>query len=128
MVADQPEAAIAEKLRKLKAIGVTLALDDFGTGYSNLQYLRDFPLDVLKIDRSFVNDLSKSESANSIALAVIALSRNLGMMVVAEGVATTEQREFLIANGCDLGQGYLFSEPMPFEQFRLWLRHCLEFQ
>jgi diguanylate cyclase len=102
----------AEVLRELKQIGVTLALDDFGTGYSSLSYLKRFPLDTLKIDRSFVRNITTDADDASIVTAVIGLGRNLHMRVVAEGVETREQLEFLREHGCPVGQGFYFSVPV----------------
>lgn len=112
-------------LLALKAIGVTVSLDDFGTGYSSLSYLRRFPIDCLKIDQSFVRELqtaAEGESeplsdANAIVLSIIGLAHNLRLKVVAEGVETAAQRDFLAARGCDVLQGYLFSRPVPAEDF-----------
>ena len=107
-----PEAASAA-LRKLKALGVRIAIDDFGTGYSSLSYLKRFPIDCLKIDRSFVADIADDLENASIAQAVITLSHALEVKVVAEGVETREQADFLTAQGCDDMQGYYFARPMP---------------
>ncbi|HUY65808.1 MAG TPA: EAL domain-containing protein [Acidimicrobiales bacterium] len=100
-------------LRALKDLGVMLAIDDFGTGYSSLSYLRRFPLDILKVDRSFVEELGVSAESEQIVLAVINLAHALGLSVVAEGVETPEQLEVLASFDCDLAQGYLFSKPLP---------------
>ncbi|HEY7916624.1 MAG TPA: EAL domain-containing protein [Acidimicrobiales bacterium] len=100
-------------LRALKDLGVMLAIDDFGTGYSSLSYLRRFPLDILKVDRSFVEELGVSAESEQIVLAVINLAHALGLSVVAEGVETAEQLEILASFNCDLAQGYLFSKPLP---------------
>jgi len=121
MVADDPETIIT-RLNQLKNLGLRLALDDFGTGYSNLQYLRKFPLDVLKIDRSFVQDLPHDGHAASIAVAIVNLGRSLGLSIVAEGIETNSQQEFLASAGCHNAQGYLFGKAMPFDDLRLWLR------
>ncbi len=100
-------------LNRLKQIGVQISLDDFGTGYSSLGYLRRFPIDVLKIDKCFVDDLTRSRNDQAIALSVISLAHNLSMKVVAEGVETEAQLAFLAANGCDQMQGNLFSHALP---------------
>ena len=100
-------------LRALKEIGVLLAIDDFGTGYSSLSYLQHFPLDMLKVDRSFVQELGVSSEGEEIVAAVIKLAHALGLKVVAEGVETTEQLDVLRSFECDLAQGYLFSKPLP---------------
>jgi len=103
-------------LHEMKAIGVHLALDDFGTGYSSLSYLRHFPLDVLKIDQTFVSDLPDSPDASAIAATIITLAHNLKLKVTAEGVETEKQLAFLQAHQCDEAQGYLFSRPIPAEE------------
>jgi diguanylate cyclase (GGDEF)-like protein/PAS domain S-box-containing protein len=100
-------------LRALKEVGVLLAIDDFGTGYSSLSYLQRFPLDILKVDRSFVEELGVSSEGEEIVAAVIKLAHALGLKVVAEGVETTEQLEVLRYFECDLAQGFLFSKPLP---------------
>jgi EAL domain-containing protein (putative c-di-GMP-specific phosphodiesterase class I) len=100
-------------LRALKSLGVVLAIDDFGTGYSSLSYLQRFPLDILKVDQSFVDELGESPEAEEIVSAVIGLAHALGLKVVAEGVETKAQLEVLRAFGCDFAQGYLFSKPLP---------------
>ncbi len=104
-------------LEYLKNNGITLAMDDFGTGYSSLSYLRRFPIDALKIDRSFVMDLEESEHGAAICAAIIAMSRQLGLTVIAEGVETEEQVMFLQSHDCDQIQGYLFSKPIPAGEF-----------
>jgi diguanylate cyclase (GGDEF)-like protein len=103
------------KLRAIKEMGVAVAVDDFGTGYSSLNYLKRFPIDTLKIDQSFVADLPSSDG-EALVDAILALARSLKLKVIAEGVETVEQMEYLIANHCDLLQGYYFSRPVPADE------------
>ena len=105
-----------QQLLGLKALGVTLAMDDFGTGYSSLSYLKRFPIDVIKIDRSFIKDIPSNQDDMEITSAVVAMARNLRLKVVAEGVETAEQLTFLRQQRCDVGQGYLFDKPISGEQ------------
>jgi len=100
-------------LRALKSLGVSLAIDDFGTGYSSLSYLQRFPLDILKVDKSFVDELGERAEGAEIVAAVINLAHALGLRVVAEGVETTEQLAVLEQLNCDFAQGFLFSRPVP---------------
>ncbi|OBV38408.1 GGDEF/EAL domain-containing response regulator [Janthinobacterium psychrotolerans] len=120
-VMGDPDKAVAA-LTSLKDIGVSISLDDFGTGYSSLGYLKRFPIDVLKIDKSFVDDVTTSSSDAAIALSVISLAHNLHMRVIAEGVETREQVDFLTRHGCDEMQGYYFSRPLAVDAFTALLR------
>ncbi|APG27529.1 hypothetical protein A7E78_06550 [Syntrophotalea acetylenivorans] len=101
------------KLKQLKQLGVMISLDDFGTGYSSLSYLKRFPIDEIKIDRSFVNGLLTDENDTAIVRTILAMAQSLGLRVVAEGVETPGQRDFLTEQHCDEMQGYLFSKPVP---------------
>ncbi|NQD38509.1 EAL domain-containing protein [Permianibacter sp. IMCC34836] len=101
------------QLKKLKALGFKLVIDDFGTGYSSLSYLRRFPLDGLKIDRSFIDEVNRNPDDTAITLAILSMARSLRLMVIAEGVETREQYEFLLNHDCEEVQGYLFSPPVP---------------
>jgi diguanylate cyclase (GGDEF)-like protein len=111
-VMEQPDAAEAT-MRRLKALGVRLAMDDFGTGYSSLAALKRFPVDCVKIDRSFVNDIPADSDDAALTRAIIAMGHSLGLHVVAEGVERRDQLEFLRHEGCDEYQGYHFAKPMP---------------
>ncbi len=116
MLVENAEAAIAV-MNRLKDLGVTLSIDDFGTGYSSLAYLKRFPVDALKIDRSFVKDIPHDKDDMAIACAVINLARTLDLRIIAEGIEQDAQAEFLRDQHCDEGQGYLFSKPIPPEDF-----------
>jgi EAL domain-containing protein (putative c-di-GMP-specific phosphodiesterase class I) len=117
---DNKEATLGA-LSHLKELGVQLSIDDFGTGYSSLSYLSRFPLDELKIDRSFVIDFDKSQNDASLVIAIIAMARSLRLQLVAEGVETREQYHFLRGNGASVIQGYLFSKPVPFDELKALL-------
>jgi EAL domain-containing protein (putative c-di-GMP-specific phosphodiesterase class I) len=99
-------------MRELESMGVSLSIDDFGTGYSSLSSLKTFPISRLKIDKSFVSELADNPDDQAIAMAVISLGHKLNLRVIAEGVETEQQRDFLRANECDEMQGYLFSRPV----------------
>jgi diguanylate cyclase (GGDEF)-like protein/PAS domain S-box-containing protein len=115
-------AEVKSRLSQLRSMGLSISVDDFGTGYSSLGHLKDLPIDKLKIDRSFVKDLPSAHSSVAIASAIIQMGRSLGMTVVAEGVETSAQGEFLAAQGCDELQGYLVSPPLPLMQFESWVQ------
>ena len=118
----QDVEAVIGKLKELKALGVQLSIDDFGTGYSSLSYLRRFPIDRIKIDQSFTREVDTSPDAAAIARAVIQLGHALGLLVIAEGVETRDQLEFLTKLHCDEYQGYYFGRPVPAESFVRYLQ------
>jgi FOG: EAL domain len=121
MLVTNVEDAI-DKMQALKARGVRFALDDFGTGYSSLAYLRRLPLDQLKIDQSFVRDVLSDPSAAALAQSIVALAQTMGLGVIAEGVETAAQREFLARVGCHAYQGYHFGRPVPLPEFEAQTR------
>jgi EAL domain-containing protein (putative c-di-GMP-specific phosphodiesterase class I) len=116
---------VSRAIKVLDAIqsrGIRIAIDDFGTGYSSMSLMKQFPIDTIKIDRSFVRDLPDDTEDQAIAQAIISMGRALGMTIVAEGVETVEQETFLRAHGCDEMQGFLFSRPLPSGQLADLLR------
>jgi len=120
---NDPDLAISQ-LKALRALGVSIAIDDFGTGYSSLSYLKVLPIQILKLDRSFVADIGTGSDDDAICAATLAMARNLKLMVVAEGVETNLQSEFLASHGCDFLQGYLFGKPEPASVFlENWTRN-----
>jgi EAL domain-containing protein (putative c-di-GMP-specific phosphodiesterase class I) len=109
-------------MNALNEIGVQFSLDDFGTGYSSLQYLKRLPLDQLKIDQSFVRDISVGKRERSIVRTIVAMAQSLDLDVIAEGVETEEQLQLLQVNGCTHFQWYIFGKPIPIEQFSVLLK------
>jgi diguanylate cyclase (GGDEF)-like protein len=112
---------VASVLDALSATGISLSIDDFGTGYSSLSYLKQLPVDLIKVDRSFVRDVPRDKDDCTIVRAIVTMTHALGLHVVAEGVETEEQLQFLRNEGCDISQGYLISRPVPLDELRQWL-------
>lgn len=106
-----------EIMKQLRALGFNLSIDDFGTGYSSLAYLKNYPIDELKIDRSFLKDAESDAQDSAIVSAIVNLAHSLGLRVVAEGVETEGQLGLLRGNGCNLYQGFWYSKPVPAEDF-----------
>ncbi len=121
LLMDNDRAAL-DALEWLRELGVRVSVDDFGTGYSSLNYLKRLPVDVLKIDRSFIDDIPHNSDDVAIARSIISLGHHLNLSIVAEGVETSAQAEFLLAHGCDEVQGFYFSKPVPAEEFEHLLR------
>lgn len=120
------EGAILGILASLKEIGVLLAIDDFGTGYSSLSRLRTYPIDYLKIDQTFINEIEQDQDNSAIVTAVIGMAEGLEMSIIAEGIETSAQLEFLKNKGCNEVQGYLLSKPLPLVQIEAFLRTQLK--
>ena len=120
---DKSERSI-NQLHAIRELGVSLAIDDFGTGYSSLSYLKDLPMSKLKIDQSFTRGVPNDADDMAITKTILALGGGLNLRVIAEGVETQEQAEFLLASGCELAQGYYYSKPLPADEFEeYWHRH-----
>jgi EAL domain-containing protein (putative c-di-GMP-specific phosphodiesterase class I) len=119
VIITHPEKAVAT-LAKLKQRGVSITIDDFGTGYSSLSYLAQLPIHAVKIDQRFVHGLEHNRNDEAIAQAIIALSHSLGLRVIAEGVETAGQYDYLKALGCEEAQGFLIARPLPEPEFRAW--------
>lgn len=110
--------AIAQQIISyLKGLGISIAIDDFGTGYSSFSYLQQFPFDIVKIDKSFVTELGNCAKKRALVKGIIAISKSLNMKIVAEGIETSTERDFLADNQCDYGQGYFISKPLSLDQF-----------
>ena len=127
-VLDQPEEQIAACLGKLKRAGARIALDDFGTGYSSLSRLKRFPIDILKIDQSFVRDVLTDQEAARLVNAIIRMGSSLNLKIVAEGVETDPQLAFLRKGGCNAVQGYLIARPLPLAELCDLFNHRVDFR
>ena len=112
-----------DTLHALSSKGIHISIDDFGTGYSSLSYIKRLPIDIIKIDKTFVRDITTDQDDATIVSAIIAMARSLRLKVVAEGVETQEQFDFLRAQGCDAMQGYFFSKPLPADKILNLLQH-----
>jgi diguanylate cyclase len=121
MLVQNTEVAI-RRLNALKSLGVKIAIDDFGTGYSSLSYLQQFPFDILKIDRCFIQNITENPNNAAITKAIIEMAKSLNLKLIAEGVETTEELSFICRHGCDVMQGYLFSRPLPIHEFSQLLK------
>ena len=119
---------IRSVMRTLKELGVGMAIDDFGTGFSSLSYLREFPIDVLKVDKSFIDDIGVDDQQVALVEGIVRIADTLGLQVIAEGIEEVEQRDRLAAMGCRFGQGYLFARPMTADQGEQLLRSASEHQ
>ncbi len=122
------QANVVEDLAELRRRGLRISIDDFGTGYSSLSYLRKFPIDALKIDRSFIRDVTTDRDNAAITSAIVSMAKALNLRVIAEGVETQEQLEFLRQLGCEEMQGFLVSRPLPAEEATAFLREYLDSQ
>ncbi len=118
----QDMEVVIPKLKQLRQLGVRIAIDDFGTGYSSLSYLQQFPIDTLKIDRSFVGDIRAEQGDASIINAIVAMARGLNLDLIAEGVENRTQLRYLRSQGCSEVQGFIFSDPVPADQVKLMLQ------
>ena len=116
---------VSSSLHRLNQIGVEISIDDFGTGYSSLAYLTTLPISELKIDRSFVRDLGITPQSSAVVSAIIALSRSLGLRVIAEGVENLRQMDVLYRLGCGVMQGFLFAKALPPDDLDTWLQHTV---
>nr|WP_225941920.1 EAL domain-containing protein [Sporosarcina limicola] len=110
-------------LEEIRSLGIRISIDDFGTGYSSFSYLKQLPVDTLKIDRSFIEDIDTNEESKAIVKAVLTIAETLGMDVIAEGVETREQLAVLHEDGCSQAQGFLFSKPLTEDEFEVYLRN-----
>ncbi|MCW8334886.1 EAL domain-containing protein, partial [Vibrio paucivorans] len=115
------EVVASNTLKALHDLGVTLSLDDFGTGYASFQYLKKYPFDSIKIDKSFLHQLENSEQDKAIIRSIINVAKKLDLEVIMEGVETKRQEDFIISEGCKYGQGYFYGKPMPCDEFEVSL-------
>lgn len=115
LIAD--EVVARNTLQSLNKLGVTLSLDDFGTGYASFNYLKKFPFDAIKIDKSFVHQLNESDEDREIVRSIISIAQKLSLQVTVEGIENEQHEEFILTEGCDIGQGYLYGRPMPYDEF-----------
>jgi EAL domain-containing protein (putative c-di-GMP-specific phosphodiesterase class I) len=118
----QNETEAALVLKQWQKLGIKISIDDFGTGYSSLSYLKDFPFEIIKIDKSFVSNITEDKKTAAITIAIIQLAHRLDLKVIAEGVETEEELDFLKEHECDEIQGYLFSPPLPASEFEELLK------
>jgi EAL domain-containing protein (putative c-di-GMP-specific phosphodiesterase class I) len=118
----QDQSMVIKVLQNLKSLGISLSIDDYGTGYSSLEYLKNFPVDKLKIDKSFISTLSKDNNDSRIVIAVLAIANSFNLQVIAEGIETDYQQKILVNNNCDYGQGYFYSKPCSAEEFTTMLK------
>lgn len=119
LVMDEPQIVV-EALKDLKSSGIQIAIDDFGTGFSSMSYLQQLPLDRLKVDRAFVNEIEPGKQA-FIAETIVTLGQKLGLKTIAEGVEKKEQAAYMLKLGCDEAQGYMYAKPMPFDELITFL-------
>jgi EAL domain-containing protein (putative c-di-GMP-specific phosphodiesterase class I) len=112
------DKAVVCELEELRAAGIRISIDDFGTGYSSFSYLRRLPVDAVKIDRSFITEITSDADAAALAASIVSMAKALRLHVIAEGVETEEQRELLAAWGCHEMQGFLFSKPLPADELQ----------
>jgi len=117
-----------ERLTELKELGVLLAIDDFGTGYSSLNYVRRFPVDILKVDKSFIDGVSEGGESSALTAAVIELAGILNLKPVAEGIERADQLQRLLELHCDLGQGFFFAKPLPSDELKALLHERAQMQ
>lgn len=114
---------ITKKIMELRNMGILIALDDFGTGYSSLSYMKNMPITTIKIDKLFVDDIENANADHNVTDAIIELGHKLNLKIIAEGVETKAQQKYLLENGCDIIQGYLYSKPLPTKELEKWIQN-----